>query len=125
MSCVKKETIKPVQVQSSNCVHACVCVCVCREKIVVFVFADSGEEAVKFPVLTFSSGPTNSMRGAAFLSKVFDGVVVDIGGTTTDVGVLKNGFPRISSTHYKVQVDHVCGDVAMRCVLLCVARWLE
>ena len=48
----------------------------------------------KYPVLTFASGPTNSMRGAAFLSGVQDGVVVDIGGTTSDVGVLVRGFPR-------------------------------
>lgn len=49
------------------------------------------------PVLTFASGPTNSMRGAAFLSGIRDAVVVDIGGTTSDVGVLVNGFPRESS----------------------------
>lgn len=57
---------------------------------------------MKFPVLTFSSGPTNSMRGAAFLSGLFDAIVVDIGGTTTDVGVLKNGFPREASAHCTV-----------------------
>lgn len=50
--------------------------------------------AERFPVLTFASGPTNSMRGAAFLSGVQDAIVVDIGGTTTDVGSLQKGFPR-------------------------------
>ncbi len=50
----------------------------------------------KFPVLTVASGPTNSMRGAAFLSGVEDAVVMDIGGTTCDVGVLQRGFPRQS-----------------------------
>ena len=50
--------------------------------------------AEKFPVLTFASGPTNSMRGAAYLSGVSDAIVVDIGGTTTDVGSLQKGFPR-------------------------------
>ena len=50
--------------------------------------------AERFPVLTFASGPTNSMRGAAFLSGVADAIVVDIGGTTTDVGALRKGFPR-------------------------------
>ncbi len=52
------------------------------------------EFAKRFPVLTFASGPTNSMRGAAFLSGVADAIVVDIGGTTTDVGSLHKGFPR-------------------------------
>lgn len=50
--------------------------------------------AEKFPVLTFASGPTNSMRGAAFLSGVSEAIVLDIGGTTSDVGVLQKGFPR-------------------------------
>lgn len=50
--------------------------------------------AVRFPVLTISSGPTNSMRGAAYLSGVTDGIVVDVGGTSTDVGALVKGFPR-------------------------------
>ena len=51
----------------------------------------------RYPVLTIASGPTNSMRGAAFLSGMADGLVMDIGGTTTDVGVLVQGFPRESS----------------------------
>jgi N-methylhydantoinase A/oxoprolinase/acetone carboxylase beta subunit len=50
--------------------------------------------AKRFPVLTFASGPTNSMRGAAFLSGLQEALVVDIGGTTTDIGALHRGFPR-------------------------------
>jgi len=53
--------------------------------------------AEKYPVLTFASGPTNSMRGAAFLSGVKEAMVVDVGGTTSDVGMLIHGFPRESS----------------------------
>ena len=52
------------------------------------------ETASRFPVWCFASGPTNSMRGAAFLSGLEDGVVVDVGGTTSDIGYLKGGFPR-------------------------------
>ncbi|HVO47500.1 MAG TPA: hydantoinase/oxoprolinase family protein [Steroidobacteraceae bacterium] len=51
-----------------------------------------------YPVLTFASGPTNSMRGAAFLSGKPEAIVLDIGGTTTDVGLLHLGFPRQAST---------------------------
>jgi N-methylhydantoinase A/oxoprolinase/acetone carboxylase beta subunit len=58
--------------------------------------------ARRYPVSTFASGPTNSMRGAAFLSGRKDCIVVDVGGTTTDVGVLANGFPRESSTEIEV-----------------------
>jgi N-methylhydantoinase A/oxoprolinase/acetone carboxylase beta subunit len=58
--------------------------------------------AEKFPVLTFASGPTNSMRGAAFLSGVSEAIVVDIGGTTTDVGSLHKGFPRQATVAVEV-----------------------
>ena len=53
--------------------------------------------AKEYPVLTFASGPTNSMRGAAFLSGLKDAIVVDVGGTTTDIGVLQHGFPRVAA----------------------------
>ncbi|KAI0883011.1 uncharacterized protein GGS22DRAFT_190983 [Annulohypoxylon maeteangense] len=71
-------------------------------------------EAADFPIKTFASGPTNSMTGAAFLagldkprvpqadSEITSSIkenhqilVVDIGGTTTDVcALLPTGFPR-------------------------------
>ena len=57
----------------------------------------SAEFVERYPVLTFASGPTNSMRGAAYLSGLKDALVADIGGTTTDIGVLNGGFPRESS----------------------------
>ena len=68
----------------------------------------SETKAKELPVLTISSGPTNSMRGAAFLSGVEDAVVIDIGGTTTDVGVIKSGFPREASGYAKVQDFNLC-----------------
>ena len=55
------------------------------------------EYALEFPVLTIGCGPTNSIRGAAHLSGATDALVVDIGGTTTDIGVLVDGFPRQSA----------------------------
>jgi N-methylhydantoinase A/oxoprolinase/acetone carboxylase beta subunit len=55
------------------------------------------EHALRHPVLTIGSGPANSVRGAAFLTGNSDSLVVDVGGTSTDVGVLVNGFPRESS----------------------------
>ena len=52
------------------------------------------EVAEAYPVYSFASGPTNSMRGAAFLSKRDEALVIDVGGTTTDIGSLRHGFPR-------------------------------
>ncbi len=55
------------------------------------------DHARRYPVLTIACGPTNSIRGASYLSNLCDAVVVDVGGTTTDLGVIQNGFPRESS----------------------------
>ncbi|KAI1619084.1 hypothetical protein EDD36DRAFT_427827 [Exophiala viscosa] len=71
----------------------------------------SAPDAIDLPIRTFNSGPTNSIRGGDFLwnaaSMKADGssperqdtlVVVDIGGTTSDSGLLlPNGLPRMSS----------------------------
>ncbi|KAF8990607.1 hypothetical protein BDQ17DRAFT_1393103 [Cyathus striatus] len=66
-------------------------------------------EAARLPIKTFSSGPTNSMRGASFLAGISlkkqdqaSTIVVDIGGTTTDVGVLPSGFPRQAAAFIEV-----------------------
>ena len=60
------------------------------------------EQAERYPVSTFASGPTNSMRGAALLSGLQDCAVVDIGGTTSDIGMLVNGFPREAKSTIEV-----------------------
>ncbi|MCX8995826.1 hydantoinase/oxoprolinase family protein [Rhizobiaceae bacterium BDR2-2] len=52
------------------------------------------EVAAANPVYSFASGPTNSMRGAAFLTGLKEAMVIDVGGTTSDVGCLVGGFPR-------------------------------
>ena len=80
-------------------------------KCPVFVTQNDGtilpaSAAARLPIRTFSSGPTNSMRGAAFLMQDQEKeamMVVDIGGTTTDVGLLqKNGFPRQAAAYSEI-----------------------
>ena len=63
--------------------------------------------ASRVPIRTFSSGATNSMRGAAYLSGHQTGgssaIVIDIGGTTSDIGVLlPSGLPRQASAYVTV-----------------------
>lgn len=60
------------------------------------------EQATRFPVHCFASGPTNSLRGAAFLSGLGDAMVVDVGGTTSDIGCLRHGFPREANSTVEV-----------------------
>lgn len=57
----------------------------------------SAEAVKRYPILTMACGPTNSIRGACHLSGLKEALVIDVGGTTTDIGVLSNGFPRESS----------------------------
>ncbi len=54
------------------------------------------EYARRYPILTIACGPTNSIRGACYLSQLKNAVVIDVGGTTTDLGVIQNSFPRES-----------------------------
>ena len=52
--------------------------------------------------MSFVSGATNSMRGAAFLSGIQDAMVVDVGGNSTDIGQLRHGFPREANSVVEV-----------------------
>ena len=54
------------------------------------------QDAINYPVLTISSGPTNSFNGALHLTKLQDAIIVDIGGTSTDIGIALQGFARRS-----------------------------
>ncbi|GLC90587.1 hydantoinase/oxoprolinase family protein [Lysinibacillus piscis] len=58
--------------------------------------------AKQFPILTIACGPTNSIRGASYLSQIQNTMVLDVGGTTSDIGVLQDGFPRESSIAVEV-----------------------
>lgn len=57
----------------------------------------SVDYALRYPILTVACGPTNSLRGASYLTGHSDAIVVDVGGTTMDIGVLVGSFPRESS----------------------------
>jgi len=55
----------------------------------------SQEMARERPIETILSGPASSMNGANKLAKCEDSIVVDIGGTTTDIGVIRAGRPHL------------------------------
>ena len=60
------------------------------------------QQAIEYPLLTISAGPTNSFIGACRLENVEDAIVVDIGGTSTDIGLVRNGFPQRSISSAKI-----------------------
>ena len=52
--------------------------------------------ALQHPVSTVLSGPAASVLGACFLSGHRDAIVADMGGTTTDIAVVRGGQPELS-----------------------------
>ena len=52
--------------------------------------------ALARPVGTVLSGPAASVIGACALSGVSNAIVADMGGTTTDIAVVRNGRPELS-----------------------------
>ncbi|HID56663.1 TPA: hydantoinase/oxoprolinase family protein, partial [Candidatus Poribacteria bacterium] len=62
----------------------------------------SNRMAVERPIETILSGPAASVMGGRFLSGCRDGIVVDMGGTTTDIAVLYDGSPRLSGEGARV-----------------------
>ncbi|KAJ7039546.1 hydantoinase/oxoprolinase [Mycena alexandri] len=77
----------------------------------------SAADAARLPIRTFSSGATNSMRGASFLAGIDlknkeempkSMIVIDVGGTTTDVGVLlPSGLPRQAAAFSMPDVNSI------------------
>ena len=60
------------------------------------------DHAAEMPVFTLASGPTNSLRGAAMLTGLEEAIVFDVGGTTTDTGRLRSGYPQLAGLELEV-----------------------
>lgn len=60
------------------------------------------EDNSSTPLRTLNSGPINSIKGAAVLANISDAVTVDVGGTSSDVGLLRKGEPANESSRFKI-----------------------
>jgi N-methylhydantoinase A/oxoprolinase/acetone carboxylase beta subunit len=58
----------------------------------------SDEFAARTPVETIHSGPAASAIGGRFLSRLDDALVIDVGGTTTDIALIEAGQVTVSET---------------------------
>ena len=54
------------------------------------------------PVETLLCGPAASVAGGLYLSGRKDCVIIDMGGTTSDIAVVRNGIPRLSAEGTKI-----------------------
>ena len=53
------------------------------------------DQARQYPVETILSGPAASSMGGKVLSDLENCVIVDIGGTSTDIAIMEEGYPQI------------------------------
>ncbi|MCQ1534417.1 hydantoinase/oxoprolinase family protein [Methanosarcina sp. KYL-1] len=54
------------------------------------------KKALEKPIESIFSGPAGSLVGAAFLSGKDTCAMIDVGGTSTDISMIKNGVPEMS-----------------------------
>jgi len=58
------------------------------------------------PIETVLSGPASSVIGAKYLleqsGELKSAIIIDIGGTTTDISIIKDGFPRLNPNGVRI-----------------------
>lgn len=67
-------------------------------------------EALERPVQTLFSGPAASLRGGTFLSGEDEAVVIDVGGTTTDIGRVKGGRGKLRRGGIRINDRQIAVD---------------
>lgn len=66
------------------------------------------QDAIQNPILTIAAGQTNSFFGASAISGISDAIVIDIGGTSTDIGIVRGGHAKRSCHEASI------GDVVLQ-----------
>ena len=56
----------------------------------------SADSIIEKPIETILSGPAASVIGANYISGLNNFIISDVGGTTTDVAIVRNGWPKLN-----------------------------